>query len=110
MNEKMIPILDECFTFKIGDAVTLKIFEGVMEKKYPRMIVTERLLQQCPGGVQKHYKVQGTGFPKHVQRPEFEWGVPIRMGTESIGVAECQYLEEMLMPWVDLRANEEEGE
>ncbi len=62
--------LDKVFKFKIGEMVYPKIALQLYEKlpaafgiKSPFQIV-ERILQECPGGVQKSYKTRGYSFNK----------------------------------------------
>jgi len=50
--------LDKFFKFKIGDIVRMRLQQA--EERYPRRVfILGRLLQECPGGIQKNYKIEG---------------------------------------------------
>lgn len=66
------------FKFNIGDMVTVRqaIESAKTEAKVGRhdrllpMIVTERIMQECPGGVQRHYVISGETGQRRVNEIE----------------------------------------
>jgi len=53
---------DYGFKFKVGDTVRFKCLRLTKESralaKRPKGMVLERLLQECPGGIQRHYELR----------------------------------------------------
>ena len=55
----------DCFKFKLGDTVTHAVLANVKSdagNRLPptaRWFVVSRLLEECPGGAQKHYRCRG---------------------------------------------------
>jgi hypothetical protein len=62
-TQKLIEAFDS-FEFNLGDIVRHKIAREFtepgrhygMKEKETRLLITERLMQQCPGGFQRHYR------------------------------------------------------
>jgi len=53
-NEELLRKVDELFEFKIGDEVTTK---SDSTGTFPTLLrIGYRFLEECPGGVQRHYK------------------------------------------------------
>lgn len=61
MEDKTRDVLDELFSFKMGDLVYFRTAAGgILGREHPAMHqITERRLQQCPGGLQKSYVISG---------------------------------------------------
>ena len=61
MDDKTRDVLDELFAFKIGELVYFRTAAGgVLGREHPSMYqITERRLQQCPGGIQQTYCIDG---------------------------------------------------
>lgn len=71
MTPEQGAFLDGLFKFKVGDVVRHVVgadFDAA-DSCWPnnvsaqRFIIVERLVQQCPGGIQLHYKLKG-GSPE----------------------------------------------
>jgi len=85
-TEQLRPVFNELFRFKIGDPVSVRAFfekwklefsANPQLKTYERLnsppivIVLERTVHECHGGIQMQYKVSGTS-DLNVVCPEFE--------------------------------------
>ena len=74
MQEQLLALMDERFKYKMGDVVAhVGHTFGSDEKslKPQRLVVVERCLWQCHGGVQQMYHVRVCTHPDSFREPGF---------------------------------------
>ena len=65
------------FKFQLGETVAHKAMINQKENGKPlrhtpqRFFITERILQECVGGVQKHYRVRAISFSEFPHQVQF---------------------------------------
>lgn len=72
-TERVKPRLDEIFRFSMGDHVQLSTLRVVCSEEVlgvmtppslsAPLVIVGRKIDECPGGVQLHYQLCGTGLP-----------------------------------------------
>lgn len=58
------------FRFQIGDIVTVKTLAGWGERNWApptQLLILGRVWEECPGGVQKHYKIRAINKGQFVE-------------------------------------------
>ena len=91
----------EHFKFELGQFVQQRINADLIERK---MIVTERLVQECPGGVQLHYRCR----PQREMSQQY-LEIELEDYTPDVGMS-AEELESRLLIRAELRRRREEAE